>query len=279
MNLTLAQQAIVNDSSVSKSERFRRLYETGLSPYQIAKAMNTYDSFVRSALSRTHIIPTKKGPTKADLFREDYDNGLAVSEIARKHNSNYSHVYQVIAAYRDQKARAERNAERPDTYLCLDGHVVNLMRLPEQHRAYLDGCIDGFRLPLAAQEFHQFIFGRENPVLAAPVEPDRPFGVVTSDAFNTPLFQVLRDMLLRLEIKEHTVVPSDGALSNTDPLTDEWVTPTEAAIKLAVSLPAVHKAIETGRLIARVAKEGGTHRVISMNSIRALQLNIVASQA
>lgn len=271
MTLTPEQVLIINDESLSKSERFRKLYQTGMTIYQIAKAMNTHYPFVRSAIARTHTLPASTGPSKADLFRQDWDSGFDVSEISKRRSANYSHVYQVIQAYKAKKEREARSQGTPDTYLFLDSRVADLMTLPVEQRRYLDRCIAAYRQPVSAQEFTKLVFGRDNPVLAEPPWPGESFGWVTKEAYTTTLFQVVRDMLFRIEINEHMLAPGPEAMVDVDPFSDEWVAPTDAAAILGISMTAVHKAVDAGRLIAKAGKEGGIHRVISMNSIDALR--------
>ncbi len=52
LELTESQKEIVDDESVSKSEKFKKLYDKGLSISQITKAMDTHYSFVQSVINK-----------------------------------------------------------------------------------------------------------------------------------------------------------------------------------------------------------------------------------
>lgn len=161
-----------------------------------------------------------------------------------------------------------------ETYTKLDGTVINLMDMPEEHKAFLQRCLEKYRAGASSQELAELVWSLENPVLQPRPDNHPTRGLVTREAYYTPLFQAVRDLLFRAEIRERLVEPEPGDLVDRDPVSDEWVPTTEAARELGISLPAVHKAIDTGRLIAKPAKEGGKHKVVSRNSIRSYHIDV-----
>lgn len=49
--VTTEMQAVIDDTATSKSNKFRKLYELGMSVGQITRTMNTHYSFVRAAVA------------------------------------------------------------------------------------------------------------------------------------------------------------------------------------------------------------------------------------
>jgi hypothetical protein len=162
--------------------------------------------------------------------------------------------------------------ESVETYTTLSGEVLNLMGLLAEELAYLERCLAAYRSGVSSAEMRELVWTAQNPALRP--DPDSPtVGVVTREAYNSPLFRALRDLQDRVDIQAGNVLAMPGDLVDADPVADDWVPTSEAAERLGITMPAIHKAHNAGRLVAKPAREGGKHLVISVNSLRSYQLD------
>lgn len=102
-NVVSSEIQMIIDSKLSKSDKFRSLYDHNLSISEISKLMNSHYSFVYGVIDR-HDSEMKNSSnseeSKADKFRSLADQGLTVGEIAKQMNSNYSYVFTVVKKHR-----------------------------------------------------------------------------------------------------------------------------------------------------------------------------------
>lgn len=103
--MTNKEVKTVLNENITKSEKFRKLYDLGLTVAEISKLTSSVYSFVYGVIDRYSDgkIRQEKTTTKTDLFKNDYDLGLSIGEISKKHNSNYSWVHSTIKKYRSSK--------------------------------------------------------------------------------------------------------------------------------------------------------------------------------
>lgn len=153
------------------------------------------------------------------------------------------------------------------TYETLDGEVLDLTGLTDEERAHLDRCAGGLAAGLRWADFgNRLVFGRENPLIRDGN------GLVTRAAFRHPLFRAIRDMGDRLGIAQNEIGQAPGdEEAQSDPFADGWMTTTEAARRKGVALNSLQAAIDRGDVITRLAKPGGSWRLVSANSVRRWQ--------
>jgi hypothetical protein len=150
------------------------------------------------------------------------------------------------------------------TYRTLDGRVLDLSKLSEAEAEYVAKCRRRYREGASWVEVSHLVeSAEENPLL-------RPTGgVITREVWEHPAFQVARDLEDRAGMRDGSLLRRPDFDPDEDPFAEEWLSPGEAAERKGVSTVAIHKAIQRGDLIARPAREGGTWRVISRNSLEA----------
>ena len=93
------------ESNVSKSEKFRRLYEVGVEVKDISKIMNSHYSFVYGVIERSYgevKSKRKSEESKSSRMKKLYDDGYSIGEISRMLESNYSYTWRVINKYRNE---------------------------------------------------------------------------------------------------------------------------------------------------------------------------------
>ena len=145
------------------------------------------------------------------------------------------------------------------TYLTLDGHVLDLSGLDEEQRQFLDRCITAYRANVPLLDVNQLVEGLENPLL-------RPTGGwVTREVWNHPLFQAVSDIEGRLSIRQGAPRDPDDT-SELDPLADEWLPLDAAARAKGVSPALLRRAVTAGRVIAHLAPSGSS-LCVSANSL------------
>lgn len=160
-----------------------------------------------------------------------------------------------------------------ETYNTLTGRVLDLMNLDHEKEAYFRRCYEAYRVNMRWGEFGNLVAGEENPLVRAAG------GWVTRVVYDHPLFQAVRDLEDRLGLRQGELAPEPGLDTEREPLVDQWVPVSEAATSKAVTISAVHQAIDRGDLIARPAKPGGAWLVVSVNSLARWTPNPVRQAA
>ena len=87
----------------SKSELFRKLYDSGMEISEIARECGSHYSFVYGVISSSREVRSTKKESKSDIIRELYDLGKTPGEISKELNSNYSFVFSVCKKYKESK--------------------------------------------------------------------------------------------------------------------------------------------------------------------------------
>ncbi len=159
------------------------------------------------------------------------------------------------------------------TYQKLNGEVVDLAGLTGEERDYLAQVYHAYLTGTAWRDVCTWNETTENPLL-------RPTGGrITRTVWDHPLWQAVRDLEDRIGIRQEMVGPEPGDLLDLDPLTDGWISTTEAADRKGVSVAGLHQAIARGEIIARPVKSGGVRRVVSVNSLDRWTPNPVRQRA
>ena len=104
-NNTLTQETInqiLNDTTLSKSKRFIKLYDDGMEIKEIASLCNVRYNFVYNVISnhcrmndlelRTN---TSTGSSKKQLILELFNTGKSNTEISKELKTNYNYVYKI----------------------------------------------------------------------------------------------------------------------------------------------------------------------------------------
>ena len=103
------------------------------------------------------------------------------------------------------------------TYTTLDGRVLDLTRLTNDERAFLDRCVSAYREPVSWEALAHLVEGPENPLLRATG------GRITQAVWDHSLFQAVRDLEDRLGIQQSQLQADPGDDPSRDPLGDEWI--------------------------------------------------------
>jgi hypothetical protein len=149
------------------------------------------------------------------------------------------------------------------TYATMDGRVLDLSELTDEHRAFFDRCYAAYRQGVDWGQFGNMVFSDENPLVRAAG------GWVTRVVYDHPLFHAVLDLEDRLGLAQGKLAPEEGLHPELDPLADEWLPVSEAARRKGVTVSAVHQAIQRGQILARPAKPGGAWLVVSAGSLVA----------
>lgn len=150
-----------------------------------------------------------------------------------------------------------------ETYATLDGDVLDLTRLNDAERKFLERCHRAYRDGMAWDVFTLLYHSKDNPVVAAHG------GRVNQAVWNHPLFQAVRDLGDRLGIRQGEVGAEPGDDVDRDPFADEWIPTAEAVRRKGVSRMGLHGAITRGDV---VAKRLSTRRsVVSARSLERWQ--------
>lgn len=155
------------------------------------------------------------------------------------------------------------------TYTTLSGKVLDLSSLSDEDQSYFQVCWDAYLEGEDADKFHnERIFSACNPLLRDSG------GLLTQSAFDRPLLWALRDLAVRLGIRQRLFKRREKDFSDVHPLEgDTWVGVPEAARRKGVTVQGLHNAIKRGEVIAHPAKEGGSWLRVSRNSLDAWQPN------
>lgn len=93
---------IINDASLSKSQKFIRLYNENLEIKEIASLFNVRYNFVYNVVSnfcRVNDVELRtnqvNGSSKKQLIIDMYNQGKCNTEIARELKTNYNYVYKI----------------------------------------------------------------------------------------------------------------------------------------------------------------------------------------
>lgn len=104
-NNTLTQETInqvINDTNLSKSKKFIKLYEDGMEIKEISSLCNVRYNFVYNVISnhcrmndlelRTNV---ENGSSKKQLILEMFKQGKSNTEISKELKTNYNYVYKI----------------------------------------------------------------------------------------------------------------------------------------------------------------------------------------
>lgn len=161
------------------------------------------------------------------------------------------------------------------TYGTLDGKVLDLGSLNEEQQSFFDRCYGAYQDGMGWDQFGVLITSRDNPVVRDAG------GRVTRAVWEHPLFQAVRDLEDRIGIKQGELDPDPGTEVEVerDPLADEWLPTARAADQKGVSYSGLNHAIKRGDVVARPAKPGGTHLLVSVRSLERWQPMSVRQRA
>lgn len=150
------------------------------------------------------------------------------------------------------------------TYTRLGGDVIDLSRLTDDERTYLERVIGEWRAGADYNRLrYELVAGPSNPLVG-------PSRVVRREVMDHPLWLALRDIEDRQGIAEHCVGPAPGDRPDLDPLDDELVAISEAARRKGVTRASVYNAIARGDVVA--VRGSGQPRV-SVRSLDGWQVN------
>ena len=98
-------QKIINDATLSKSQKFIKLYNEGMEIKEIANAMNVRYNFVYNVISnhcRMNDVELRTNKTsessKKVMIEELFKQGKSNTEISKELKTNYNYVYKVTKA-------------------------------------------------------------------------------------------------------------------------------------------------------------------------------------
>jgi len=97
------------------------------------------------------------------------------------------------------------------TYITLEGDVLDLTSLSEAEQAFLQRCYAEYRGGLAWTPFNRLIEGAQNPLMRSTG------GWVTAAAWEHPLYRVLQDLADRVGIARGEFRPRADDDLNGDP--------------------------------------------------------------
>lgn len=160
-----------------------------------------------------------------------------------------------------------------ETYLTLDGRVLDLRGLPAEHQRFLDRVLELYRARAPHAQADSLIHSMENPLLVPT------HGVVTREVYGHPLYIAVRDLVDRLGILQGELGAAPGDDAGQDPAADEWLTVSEAAELKGVTVPGLHEAIRRGDVLAKPKVKGSKYLVVSRFSLEAYQPSAVRQRA
>jgi hypothetical protein len=148
------------------------------------------------------------------------------------------------------------------TYQTLEGEVLDLSGFGEAERAFFVRCYAAYREgTLGWGAFTNLVAGQDNPLVRSTG------GWITRAAAETPLYRAVRDLEDRAGLRDGKLTPEAGYELDRDPITDEWLPVSVAAVRKGVARASMHEAIRRGAVIARPAKPGDSWLVVSANSL------------
>ena len=151
------------------------------------------------------------------------------------------------------------------SYTTLDGRVLDLSDITEAGRAFFDRCAELYHEGSGWMTISGLVSSTENPLL-------RPTGgMITPAVHEHPLFRALEDLGYRAGIREGKVQAGPADDPGLDPFTDEWITTSAALERKGVVRSGLLAAVKRGAVIARPAKVGGSHLVVSVRSLERWQ--------
>lgn len=160
-----------------------------------------------------------------------------------------------------------------ETYLTLDGRVLDCRDLAQEHQTFLTRILDLFRSRAPYGEVDQLVHSTQNPLLR------ETGGAITREVYGHRLYIAARDMVDRLGILQGELGAAPGDEAGSDPAADDWIPVSEAAAQKGVTVPGLHQAIQRGEILAKPAKEGSKYLVVSRFSLDAYQPSAVRQQA
>lgn len=98
--------SLLNDESISKSAKIKRLWETGYTVKQVAEELGIRYNFAYNVISN-HVnvgnietVKQEKGESKKDLIVEQFKQGNSLKEISVNLRTNYNYVFNTVKAYK-----------------------------------------------------------------------------------------------------------------------------------------------------------------------------------
>ncbi|MBI3971162.1 MAG: hypothetical protein HY332_07710 [Chloroflexi bacterium] len=160
-----------------------------------------------------------------------------------------------------------------DTFVTLEGRVLDLTRLSDEERTFFGRCYLAYRNGTPWESFVKLSRGPQNPVIQAAG------GRITQAVWEHPLFQALHDLEDRLGIQQGELAADPGDDLARDPVADTWIPAVEAARAKGVTLPGLHGAIKRGVVVAKPAESGRPRLLVSANSLARWTPNPVRQAA
>ncbi|MCX6022789.1 MAG: hypothetical protein NTZ05_13895 [Chloroflexi bacterium] len=148
------------------------------------------------------------------------------------------------------------------SYTTIDRKVLDLSDLSEGERSFFERCVKHYRSDSSYAIFvNALMNSSENPLIHATG------GWITRAVNDHPLYQAVNDLSERLGIRQRLLGANGNEDLVTDPLADEWLPTSEAAQRKGVSYSGLNQAIKRGDVLARPAKAGGSHLLVSARSL------------
>ena len=110
-----------------------------------------------------------------------------------------------------------------DSYVTLDGAVLDLSGLSNEERTYLDRCVTAYRERIGWEQFRYLTLTVENPLI------QQAGGQITPAVWAHPLYQAVRDLETRLGIEQRFVGPDPGDEAAREPFAEAGVASAQAA--------------------------------------------------
>lgn len=128
------------------------------------------------------------------------------------------------------------------THTTSTGQVLDLSGLTRTELAYYERCHNAYLDGMTWEEFSQFAYSPENPVME--------HGRITPRGVDHPLFRAILDMEVRLGARRGYFKVNEGDDIWGDPAEDEALNISQAAARKGVTRQTIYNAIDAGELVA-----------------------------
>jgi hypothetical protein len=120
-------------------------------------------------------------------------------------------------------------------HVTLENEIVDLLALSDEDFVKYQKFLEAYKQNTPVSEYLNLV--------------NQHFGTVTKDIFYSDLYRAAQDLEYRLRIKQGVLKPSNGDQPEQEPdQKDEFVTASEAAKRKDVSVAAIIKAVQNGRI-------------------------------
>ncbi|QKG84880.1 helix-turn-helix domain-containing protein [Kroppenstedtia pulmonis] len=142
-----------------------------------------------------------------------------------------------------------------DIHITLDGRIVDLHILSEREYAFYRECLSAYKTNMPRGDYLRLMQSPSNPLM----EGKR---AITREIAKKPLFHVVEDLEYRLAIRQKIMTPKPDSLVNQEPAQrDRFLSVSEAAKVIDVSITDILKAIKEGKIASHRDKNGGNWKV------------------